>query len=245
MLIYGYHPVREALRQRPDQVTRLLVTLERGGNRRLELEDVARSRGIAVSRLTESELDRRTGEKSVVHNGFAAEVGNEVGAVSKDRDEGLIVLVEDIQDPRNLGALMRVCEGAGVGRLLIRDRGSAPVSPVAVKASAGAASWLPVERVGSSASEIGRLKKEGYWIYGLAPGGESPWAIDLRGRVVLCLGGEEKGLRHRTQTVCDRLVGLPMRGHVGSLNLATAASAVLYEAVRQRVEALANADGIS
>jgi 23S rRNA (guanosine2251-2'-O)-methyltransferase len=79
-----------------------------------------------------------------------------------------------------------------------------------------------------------RLKEEGYWVYGTDAAGEPPWEIDLTGKVVLCLGGEEKGLRSRTRQLCDRMIGLPMRGRVGSLNIATAAAAVLYEAVRQR-----------
>lgn len=233
MLIYGYHPVREALRHRPEQVERLLVALERGGGRRRELEGLAGEKGVAVSRLTEAELDQRTGERGAVHNGFAAEV-RESEADTTGRDDSLVVLVEDVQDPRNLGALMRVCEGAGVGRLLIRDRGSAPVSPLAVKASAGAAQWLPAERVTNSAREIEALKEAGYWVYGVAAEGEPVWDVDLTGKVALAFGGEEKGLRHRTRTLCDRLIGLPMRGRVESLNLATAAAAVLYEALRQR-----------
>ena len=153
----------------------------------------------------------------------------------KPADPGLVVLVEDVQDPRNLGALLRVCEGAGVGRVLIRDRGSAPLSPAVVKTSAGAAEWLAVERITNSAQAIQRLKAEGSWVYAVAAGGEPPWEVDLTGQVALCFGGEEKGLRRRTRELCDRTLGLPMRGRVESLNLATAAAAILYEAVRQRL----------
>lgn len=175
-----------------------------------------------------------------VHNGFAAEVasgppGESAPGVRGERgDPGFVVLAEDVQDPRNLGALLRVCEGAGVGRVLVRDRGSAPLSATAAKTSAGASEWLEIERIGSSAQRLEQLKKEGYWIYGLAAGGEAPWNVDLTGPLVLCVGGEEEGLRRLTQERCDRLIGLPMQGHVASLNLATAAAAVLYEAVRQR-----------
>jgi 23S rRNA (guanosine2251-2'-O)-methyltransferase len=196
-----------------------------------------------VVTLPERQLSAETGEPHSVHNGFAAALaaagaraaaGGAATAAAPSRDERLLVLVEDVQDPRNLGALVRVCEGAGVGRLLVRDRGSAPLSPVAVKASAGAAEWLPIERVTNSANALEALKGQGFWVYGVVPGGEPPWQVDLTGPVVLCLGGEEKGLRPRTEGLCDRLLGLPMRGRVESLNLATAASAVLFEAVRQR-----------
>ncbi len=239
--LYGFHPVREALRHRPADVTRVLVFKGRGGKRRCEVEELCRRHGVDLWELTEGEMDRHTGEGAAVHNGFAAELrpgGESVAASgagpSPSRDDALVVLVEDVQDPRNLGALMRVCEGAGAGRLLIRDRGSAPVSPVAVKASAGASEWLPHERVTNSANSIQALKDDGFWVYGVAPGGETVWDTDLTGKLALVFGGEEKGLRQRTESLCDKLIGLPMRGQVGSLNLSTAAAAVLYEAVRQR-----------
>jgi len=240
-VLYGFHPVREALRHRPHELARVLVARGRGGGRRREVERHARRHGVEIAELPEAELSARSGQPAAVHNGFAAEVrraaetgtGPPAGEAG-GRDDDLVVLVEDVQDPRNLGALMRVCEGAGVGRLLVRDRGSAPVSPVAVKAAAGASEWLPVERITNSAQEIDRLKADGFWVYGVAPGGEPVWEVDLTGKVALCLGGEEKGLRHRTEGLCDKLVGLPMRGRVESLNLATAAAAVLWEAVRQR-----------
>jgi 23S rRNA (guanosine2251-2'-O)-methyltransferase len=152
-------------------------------------------------------------------------------------DSGLVVLLEDVQDPRNLGALLRVCEGAGAGRVLIRDRGSAPVSPTVVKTSAGAAEWLSIERITNTAQALSQLKDAGFWVYGTDAGGVPPWAVDLTGKVVLCFGGEEKGLRARTRQICDGMIGLPMRGRVGSLNIATAAAAVLYDAVRQRWKA--------
>ena len=178
------------------------------------------------------------------HNGMAAEVraegraGADRSSGSEDMAEGgdpdLVVLLEDVQDPRNLGALLRVCEGAGVGRVLIRDRGSAPLSPLVAKTAAGASEWLAIERIGNTAIEVERLKEDGYWVYGTDPDGEAPWDLPLTGKVVLCFGGEEKGLRARTRQICDRMIGLPMRGRVGSLNIATAAAAVLYEALRQR-----------
>ncbi|HYX25401.1 MAG TPA: RNA methyltransferase, partial [Thermoanaerobaculia bacterium] len=166
--------------------------------------------------------------------GAGAGAGTGAGAGAAP-DPDLVVLLEDVQDPRNLGAVLRVCEGAGVGQVLIRDRGSAPVSPTVAKTAAGASEWLPIERIVNAAQTLERLKEEGYWIYGTDPAGDAPWEVDLKGKVVLCFGGEEKGLRSLTRRVCDRLIGLPMRGRVGSLNISTAAAAVLYEAVRQRI----------
>lgn len=240
MLLYGFHPVREALRGRPREVRRVLVAGGRGGRRRREVEELCRRTGVAFEATERERLDELAA--GAPHNGFLAELdaeGAEQGGAAGAKagpagDPDLLVLVEDVQDPRNLGALIRVCEGAGVGRLLVRDRGSAPLSPAAVKASAGAAEWLPVERVTNSADTIRRLKEEGYWVYGGGAGGEDPWGIDLTGKLLVVFGGEEKGMRRLTRELCDGLVSLPMRGRVDSLNLATAAAAVLYEAVRQR-----------
>jgi 23S rRNA (guanosine2251-2'-O)-methyltransferase len=238
-VIYGFHPVREALRHRPHEVRRVWVGAARGGGRRREIDALCRRRGVAVEVVAEAELARLAGP---AHNGFAAELAPQVKAAGRRDapprpDPDLVVLVEDVQDPRNLGALLRVCEGAGAGRVLVRDRGSAPLSPAAAKTSAGASEWLPVERVPNTAQAVERLKAEGFWVYAVAAGGEPPWEVDLTGKVALAIGGEEKGLRRRTREICDRTLGLPMRGRVASLNLATAAAAVLYEAVRQRLAA--------
>jgi 23S rRNA (guanosine2251-2'-O)-methyltransferase len=230
MFLYGYHPVREALRHRPHEVARVLVAAGRGGRRREEIAELAARHQVDLRELPDRELARVAGP---AHNGFAAEV-RERGLPEAGGDPDLLVLLEDVQDPRNLGALLRVCEGAGVGRVLVRDRGSAPVSPTVAKTSAGASEWLPVERIVNAAAELERLKDGGFWIYGADAAGDPPWSVDLTGKVALCLGGEEKGLRALTRKVCDRLIGLPMRGRVGSLNVATAAAALLYEAVRQR-----------
>lgn len=233
MFLYGYHPVREALRHRPHEVARVLVSASRAGRRRDEIEDLCSRHRVSFEIVPEKALSQIAG---AAHNGMAAEVRATAAAPGAAGDPELVVLLEDVQDPRNLGALLRVCEGTGVGRVLIRDRGSAPVSPTVAKTSAGASEWLDVERITNSGTEIERLKEEGFWVYGTDAGGDPPWDLDLSGKVVLCFGGEEKGLRVRTRQLCDRMIGLPMRGKVGSLNIATAAAAVLYDAVRQRTK---------
>ena len=259
MRVCGFHPVREALRRGPAEVRQVLVAAGRGGARRREVEALCRRAGVPFEEVERGRLDELSG--GVPHNGFLAELAPKAGRAPREAgsaapeeggeaavpgaaepgvgpappaDPDLLVLVEDVQDPRNLGALIRVCEGAGAGGLMIRDRGSAPLSPAAVKASAGAAEWLPVERVTNSADTIRRLKEEGFWVYGAAAGGRPAWETDLRGKVLVVLGGEEKGLRRLTRELCDGLVSLPMRGRVESLNLSTAAAAILYEAIRQR-----------
>jgi len=233
-LIYGYHPLREALRHRPHAVSRVLVGKGRRGGRRQTIEELCRRHGIELRSVPEGELNRLS---QGVHNGFVAElVESAAESTAVHHDLELVVLLEDIQDPRNLGAILRICEGAGVGKVMVRDRGSAPISPAVVKTAAGATEWLDVERIVNTAASLETLKKEGFWVYGTDPGGLPPWQIDLRGKVVLCFGGESKGLRARSKKVCDELIGLPMRGAVESLNVSAAAAAILFEAVRQRLD---------
>jgi len=234
MFLYGYHPVREALRHRPHEVVRVLVAASRTGRRREEVEDLCRRHRVACEVVPERRLTELAGP---AHNGLAAEVREGTAAASAAdpaSDFDFRVLLEDVQDPRNLGAVLRVCEGAGVGQVLIRDRGSAPLTPTVAKTAAGASEWLAIERIVNAPQTLERLKGEGFWIYGTDPAGDPPWEVDLTGKVVLCFGGEEKGLRSLTRRMCDRLIGLPMRGRVASLNISTAAAALLYEAVRQR-----------
>ncbi len=233
--VYGFHPARELLRHTPQVVLEVLVAA-RPGKRRAEIEELCRKHGVPLKRLGQKQLEELAA--GAAHNGFVVRrSASQTGTKAPPRDSELVVLVEDIQDPRNLGALIRVCEGVGAAKLLIRDRGSAPLTAAAIKTSAGAVEWLPVERVVNSGQEIEIHKKQGFWVYGAAADGAPPWDLDLTGPVMLCLGGEESGLRQRTRSLCDGVIGLPMRGQVESLNLATAASAILYEVVRQRLGA--------
>ncbi len=242
----GYQPVREILRSQPHRVDEVLVARS-AGDRRRTIEGLCERHRVPVRNVAAAELRARLGEAGQDHaaaRGFAARLADPErgGSTASAIDSELVVLVEDVQDPRNLGALLRVCEGAGVGRVLIRDRGAAPLSPAAAGAAAGAIDWLHVERITNSAREIERFKQDGFWVYGADAAGEPPWTVDLRGPVVVCIGGEARGLRRRTRSLCDGLLGLPMRGRVESLNLSTAAAALLYEAVRQR---LVSAEGLS
>ncbi|MEZ5333506.1 MAG: 23S rRNA (guanosine(2251)-2'-O)-methyltransferase RlmB [Thermoanaerobaculia bacterium] len=230
--IFGFHPVHEALRHRPGDVVRVWAAEGKAGRRFQTVERLCRSQGVELERVPAADLDRLA---PGVHNGFVAELREAERKPAGDGDPTLVVLLEDVQDPRNLGAILRACDGAGVGRVLVRDRGSAPVSPAAVKASAGAAEWVPVERVTNSAIALERLKADGYWIYGADAGGAPAWTVDLTGKIVLCLGGEESGLRARTRGLCDGLIALPMQGRIDSLNVSAAAAALLFEAVRQRL----------
>ncbi len=152
------------------------------------------------------------------------------------RNEGaLLVALDQVQDPRNLGAVCRSAEAAGAAGLVIPERRSAEVTAVACKASAGAVEHLAIARVRNLTDWLSEAKDAGFWIWGADADAESaPWDVDLSGPTILVLGGEGKGIRPRVASACDGLLALPRRGKIGSLNVSAAATALLFEAVRQR-----------
>lgn len=172
------------------------------------------------------------------HQGVVAEVDSYPYADPNAllRKEGaLLVALDQVQDPRNLGAVFRSAEFAGASGAVIPERRSAEVTAVACKTSAGAVEHLDVARVRNLADWLAEAKAAGFWIWGADAGAKQrPWAVDLSGPTVLVFGGEGKGLRPRVASACDGLVALPRGGQVESLNVSAAASALLFEAVRQR-----------
>jgi 23S rRNA (guanosine2251-2'-O)-methyltransferase len=183
-----------------------------------------------------AELTRIAGSPD--HQGIVAEVDPypyaDAGAMLTKPD-ALIVVLDRIQDPQNLGAMARSAEAAGATGLVIPGRRSASVTAAAAKASAGAVEHLPIARVPNLAEFLSRAKEEGAWVYGAEANAESPYTqADLTGKVVLVLGSEGKGLRRLVADRCDLVVSIPVRGRVASLNVSAAAAVVLFEAVRQR-----------
>jgi len=149
--------------------------------------------------------------------------------------EVLLVALDQVQDPRNLGAVARSAEVAGAAGLVIPERRATEVTAVVCKASAGAVEHLSIACVRNLADWLAEAKGAGFWIWGAdAEALRAPWEVDLTGSTVLVLGGEGKGLRPRVASACDDLVALPQRGEVDSLNVSAAAAALLFEAVRQR-----------
>lgn len=150
-------------------------------------------------------------------------------------EDALVVALDEVQDPHNLGAVARVAEVAGAAGLVIPERRSAEVTAAACKASAGAVEHLAIARVRNLSDWLSEAKQEGAWVYGAAAAGSVPYdQPDYSGRVVLVLGAEGKGLRKRVAESCDALVGLPVRGRVGSLNVSTAAAALVYGILQSR-----------
>jgi 23S rRNA (guanosine2251-2'-O)-methyltransferase len=222
VIIYGRNPVHEALAAKRRRVKRIWATHPE------EWPD--------AERADAAEIAERCGSED--HQGVCAEVGSYPYADAHsllEPDDALVVVLDQIQDPRNLGAVARVAESVGASGLVIPERRSAEVTPAAAKASAGAVEHLRVARVRNIADYLDEAKKAGAWVYGAdaeAPTGyDEP---DYKGRVLLVMGSEGKGMRPRVAEHCDLLVSLPVLGHVGSLNVATAAAALLYGILQSR-----------
>jgi 23S rRNA (guanosine2251-2'-O)-methyltransferase len=222
MVIYGVNPVREALEARRRPVKRIWA---------IHPGDWPNAEGADAG-----EIASRCGSED--HQGVCAEVGPYPYADDRallDAEDALIVVLDQIQDPRNLGAVARVAESVAATGLVIPERRSAEITPAACKASAGAVEHLPVAQVRNLADFLDDAKKAEAWVYGADA--EAPTAYDepdYKGKVVLVMGSEGKGLRPRVADHCDQLISLPNLGKVGSLNVSTAAAAILYGILQSR-----------
>jgi 23S rRNA (guanosine2251-2'-O)-methyltransferase len=221
MIVYGRNPVREALRGRR-RVNRVYTT-ERAA-REVFLGEVEWERAEAW------EIEERSGSPD--HQGICAEVQAYPYADADEllsEDDALVICLDEVQDPHNLGAVCRVAEAAGCSGVVVPERRSAEVTPAVCRASAGAVEHLPVARVRNLADWLATAKQREAWVYGAAADARVPYdRPDYRGRVVLVLGSEGRGLRPRVADACDDLVFLPSPGHVASLNVSTAAAALVY-----------------
>jgi 23S rRNA (guanosine2251-2'-O)-methyltransferase len=229
VIIYGRNPVREALRAQRRPVRQVWATPRAASEPWL--------RGVPVHEARPEEIEERCG--SSAHQGICAEVGPYpyVGAAELlSKPDPLIVALDELEDPQNVGAICRTAECVGATGVVLPERRSAEVTPAVCKASAGAVEYLPIARVRNVADFLGDAKEAGCWCYGAAAEeGAVPYdRPDYRGGVVLVLGAEGKGLRRRVAASCDQLVALPLRGRIGSLNVSAAAAALLYEILQRR-----------
>src|SRR3954453_9284976 len=222
VIIYGRNPVQEAIRAGRRPVRRIWATDPE------EWTDAEAADAARIAELCASED----------HQGVCAEVGPYPYANPDsllEPEDALVVVLDQVQDPRNLGAVARVAEVAGASGMVIPERRSAEVTPAACKASAGAVEHLPIARTRNVADFLAQAKEAGAWVYGAAA--NSPVSYDepdYNGRVVLVMGSEGRGLRPRVAGACDQLVSLPVMGHVESLNVSSAAAAILYEILQSR-----------
>ncbi|HEX4719019.1 MAG TPA: 23S rRNA (guanosine(2251)-2'-O)-methyltransferase RlmB [Thermoleophilaceae bacterium] len=222
VVIYGVNPVREALAANRRPVNRIWA--------------IRPDEWPNAERADAGQIAARCGSED--HQGVCAEAGPYPYADAHallEPEDALVVALDQVQDPRNLGAVARVAECAGASGLVVPERRSAEVTPAACKTAAGAVEHLPVAQVRNLADFLDDAKKAGAWVYGASA--DSPTAYDepdYKGRVVLVLGSEGKGLRPRVAEHCDQLISLPILGRVESLNVSTAAAAIVYGILQSR-----------
>jgi len=244
--IYGLSPVMEALKARRRTIHKILVATGSAPSRLQELSEIARRASISIERRDRRSLDELT--RNANHQGVVALVAEKQGAAKKssgyvesDRilssmsDPPLLVLLDGIEDPHNLGAILRTCEGAGVDGIFIPEHRAAGLNETVAKTSAGAVEYVKVARVTNLVPLIEQLKELGIWVLAVEGGAETLYAdFDFRVPLALVMGSEGKGVRRLVREKCDSVVSIPMHGHLNSLNVSVAAGIVLFEVLRQR-----------
>jgi 23S rRNA (guanosine2251-2'-O)-methyltransferase len=248
-VLYGVHPVEEALKAGKRKFDHVIVARERDDLRLEKLVALCRQLGVRVLQESRDQLTLRA--QTAAHQGIVAMV-RPMGLLAIEDlftpapaipgTARLVLALDGVEDPQNLGALLRVADGAGVDGVVLTERRSAPISPVAVKASAGAAEHLRIARVVNLVRALEELKRQNLWIIGLDERGTADYDnFDFTGDCVLVLGREGAGLHELVRRTCDHLLRIPMAGGVSSLNVSAAGAVVLYEAARQRRRALRGA----
>jgi 23S rRNA (guanosine2251-2'-O)-methyltransferase len=241
-VVYGVRPVLEALRARAREVSLLVVVEGEAQKAVREAVDAARAAEVAVEFKARAIVDEMAGHGN--HQGVCAVVGEyqyvdpeDLLQTAKARGEApLVVVLDGVQDPQNLGALVRSAHVLGAHGIIIPQDRAAPVTPAVVRASAGATEHVQVARVVNLARALDALKEAGLWIAGgVADEGSAPWEVDFTSPTALVVGAEGKGVRPLVLRQCDFLVRIPMLGRVASLNVSVAGAVLLYEAVRQRL----------
>ena len=239
--VAGINAVAAALEHDAEHVRELLVESGAKNPRLQELAREAQDCGISVRRVAVSALEGASGgarHQGVVARYEAARTWDESelpGLIKQAEGRALVLVLDGITDPHNLGACLRSAAAAGVSCVLIPKDRSAPITATVRKTASGAADRIPVVRVTNLARSLRQLRDLGVWVYGLAgDAAGSLYGVDLRGNVALVLGSEGEGLRRLTREHCDALVRIPMPGEMESLNVSVSAGVALFEAVRQR-----------
>ena len=247
---YGIHAVRVLLARNPERIRRLLVTSGRDAARLVELKSLAQRAGVQVGATDDASLDRLADGGR--HQGVVAEITPRGGDPETQLEEALeaaqgaplLLVLDGVQDPHNLGACIRSADAAGVTAVIVpRDR-AAGLTAVARKVAAGAAETVPFIPVVNLARALRDLKERGVWLVGTDDAADRTlFEADLTGPLALVMGSEGEGLRRLTRECCDQLVSIPMAGAVESLNVSVATGVVLFEAVRRRAAARAAVKG--
>jgi 23S rRNA (guanosine2251-2'-O)-methyltransferase len=240
-VLFGRHPVLELLRASSRRVDEVAIAAHGRGPALQDLLALARTQGVKVSFRTRDQLTAMAGTSD--HQGVVARVAatsyadlDSLLAVQAERAEPAFLLALDrVQDPRNLGAVLRSAEATGAHGVVLPKHQSVGLTSGAARSATGAEEWVRVARVPNLVQTLEALKREGIWVFGAVPeGGTSPWRTDLRVPLCLVLGAEGGGLRPLVARTCDLLLTLPMKGKLESLNVAAVAAVLCYEVVRQR-----------
>lgn len=242
--IYGLAPTLEALRARRRKIHKILIASGAHQARLNELVEAARRAGVTVEKRDRRELDELT--RHANHQGVVALVApsdrksayvEPEAILDSMGDPPLVMLLDGVEDPHNLGAILRTCEGAGVDGVFIPEHRAAGLNETVAKTSAGAVEYVRVARVTNLVPLIGELKDRGLWVVGVEGGTESIYSdFDLKVPLAVVMGSEGKGVRRLIREKCDAIVSIPMRGKINSLNVSVAAGIVLFEIVRQRLK---------
>ncbi|HEY0263124.1 MAG TPA: 23S rRNA (guanosine(2251)-2'-O)-methyltransferase RlmB [Granulicella sp.] len=238
-VLYGIHPVEEAIRAGGRSLDHITVARDRHDERLDRLVTLAREAGVRVTMGSKESLTRLA--KTDMHQGVLAVVKErkflaieDLFAVEKDGPRFFLAL-DGVEDPHNLGALLRTAEGAGVDGIILPERRSAPITATVAKASAGASEHVRVARVTNLVRSLEQMKQRNIWVLGLDERGTPDYVdFDFRTDCVLVLGREGAGLHDLVKKTCDHLLRIPMAGKVASLNVSVAGAVVMYEAMRQR-----------
>lgn len=239
-VLYGLHPAEEAIRSGARPLERVVVSRERRDERLERIVELCRSRGIRVSIEPREQLTRLAGTET--HQGVLAILQERKFLTIDDLLDGparsehrFLVALDGIEDPHNLGALLRTCDAAGVDGVVLPERRSAPVSAVVVKTSAGASEHVRMAKVTNLVRSIEQAKRANIWVVGLDERGTLDYTeFNFRTDCMLVLGREGAGMHDLVRKTCDHLLRIPMAGEVSSLNVSVAGAVVMYEAMRQR-----------
>lgn len=239
MNISGRNPVIEALKSQRTIDCLYIKAGDKEGSIK-KILSLAKEQKIIIKEVDKSKLEELA--EGTQHQGVVAivtdykyyELDEVLEMVKQKCEKPFFIILDEIEDPHNLGAIIRSAEGAGASGVIIPKRRAASVNATVEKTAAGAASYMPVIKVTNLVQTIEKLKKEGIWIYALDMDGENYDTVDLKGSLALVVGNEGKGISRLIKEKCDFTVKIPMKGQVGSLNASVAASILLYEVVRQR-----------
>ena len=239
--LFGRNPVLELLRAGSRRVEEIAIISEGRGPALHELLGLAKHHGVKISYRTRDQLTAMAGD--VHHQGVVARVagasyvalGDLLEIPGERGQPAFFLALDQVQDPRNLGAVLRTAEATGAHGVIVPKHHAAGLTGAAAKSAMGAAELIPVARETNLVHALEILKKEGVWTVGAVPtGGKLPWELDMTGPICLVLGGEGEGLRPLVAKSCDFVASLPMRGRLESLNVSAAAAVLCYEVLRQR-----------